>query len=194
MGITLAGNAPGLAYLIYGLAPACPVIPFLGGNALHVAPPLFGPVGPFPVGPAGITLLFAILAGSPVGASIFLRWIVAKGAGGFQASNGVELHRHALISRPAGRLSRERDRPGPVTTIAAGTKDSMREDTSRRVGNFLGISSTIGSTRPCPRDHFGAARSRRALAGFRDRGYARPPSRLPRVRSPGVTHPCSDSA
>lgn len=91
MGITLAGNAPGLAYLIYGLAPACPVIPFLGGNALHVAPPLFGPVGPFPVGPAGITLPFAIPPGSPVGASIFLQWIVAKGAGGFQATNGVEL-------------------------------------------------------------------------------------------------------
>jgi hypothetical protein len=91
MSITLSSNAPGMAYLLYGLAPACPVIGFLGGNSLYIAPPLFGPVGPFPVGVAGLTLPFAIPAAAPVGASLYLQWIVAKTAGGFQATNGVEL-------------------------------------------------------------------------------------------------------
>lgn len=96
MSITLAGNAPGMAYLFYGIAAACPPIPFLGGNSLYVAPPLFGPVGPFAVGAGGITLPFAIPAGQPVGASITMQWIVAKAGGGFQASNGIEF----TIGRP----------------------------------------------------------------------------------------------
>ena len=90
MTLTLAGAAPGMCALFYGLAPACPPIPFLGGNLLYIAPPLFGPAGPFPEAGA-FALPFAIPAGAPVGASIYLQWVVAKGGGGFQVSNAIEL-------------------------------------------------------------------------------------------------------
>lgn len=90
MTLTLTGAAPGMCYLLYSLAPACPAIPFLGGNLLYLMPPLFGPVGPFPVA-GGFTLPFAVPAGAPVGASIYLQWVVAKAAGGFQVTNGIEM-------------------------------------------------------------------------------------------------------
>jgi hypothetical protein len=91
MTLTLAGAAPGACALFYSLGAACAPIPFLGGNLLYLTPPLFGPIGPFPEAGA-FALPFAVPAGSPVGASIYLQWIVVKAGGaGFQASNGIEL-------------------------------------------------------------------------------------------------------
>ncbi len=95
MTITLAGAAlaPGTAAaLFYALGPTCPPIMFLGGNVLHLMPPLFGPLGPFPVVGGAVTFgPFALPPALPLGVSVYFQWLVGKGGGGFQASNGLEM-------------------------------------------------------------------------------------------------------
>ncbi len=96
--IVLAGADPAagtLAGLMYNFAPpfgfgvACPAIPAFGGNALYLVPPLFGPIGPFPTAAGMLTLPAALPPGLPLGLQMNFQWIIAKGSGGFQASNAI---------------------------------------------------------------------------------------------------------
>jgi hypothetical protein len=84
--LSSADPTPGtVAGLIYGATPACLPIPALGGKLPWVFP-FSGPVGPFPVEDGTLPLTFTLPAGAPIGATVFMQSIVAKGSGGIVKS------------------------------------------------------------------------------------------------------------
>ncbi len=83
-----ASPAPGtVAALFVDLKALCPAIPFKG-NPLYCLPTLL--VGPLPVVGGGLFLPAALPPALPVGASVYAQWVIKKGGGGFQVSNGLE--------------------------------------------------------------------------------------------------------
>lgn len=90
--VTLSGSVPfASAYLFIGLGAFCPPLSFFGNPFL--VSPVVGPIGPLPVDPFGNFTLPAPLPGPgmlPPGVEITMQWIVRKGPGMFQTSNGLE--------------------------------------------------------------------------------------------------------
>ncbi len=87
--VTMTGAAPGITLLIAG-GPACPP-GFLGVCPVYAIPAIVT-LGPFPCGPAPLTIPLPIPAGVPcTTGAIGLQFLVAKGGGGFQTTNGIEI-------------------------------------------------------------------------------------------------------
>lgn len=90
-GFTLAGAAPfpgTAAALFVDFAALCPPLVGLGGNPIYALPTLL--IGPFPVLGGALALPAPIPPTPFIGLPIFAQWIVVKGGGGFQVSNGLE--------------------------------------------------------------------------------------------------------
>jgi len=89
--ITLSGAVPsGSAWLVVGIAPACPALTFKL-NSWYVNPFILT-LGPFPVSAAGTVFIPAPLGPAlPVTTSSYLQWLVKKPAGDWQATEGMEL-------------------------------------------------------------------------------------------------------
>lgn len=87
---TVAGLMWNIGPVPFGGAQLCPPVLALGGNGFLLGPPFFGPIGggiPLAGGAGGIPA--AIPGGLPIGFEVNFQWIVAKGSGGFQMSDGM---------------------------------------------------------------------------------------------------------
>lgn len=98
VGIAGADPTPGtIAGLIYNFGPVpfggaqlCPPVIAFTGNGFLLGAPFFGPLGgvtPLAGGAGGIPA--ALPAGLPLGIEVNFQWIVKKGSGGFQVSDGM---------------------------------------------------------------------------------------------------------
>lgn len=83
-------GAPGLV---------CPPATFLGGNVLHLAPPLAAIAGPLPAFDGSVDVPVTIPDVFPADLAISLQGVVGDGPGGFAATNGLLVSPLAPASR-----------------------------------------------------------------------------------------------